>query len=190
MITVRMVQPAVDEIVDMVTMRDLFVSAVGTVRMRAVELRRAARGICATDRDDVFVDVILVHVVEMAIVQIIDVAVMANRGVPAIRAMLMRMVGVVFLGASGHQQCSSLVLGFVLCAPLPNGNGCDGEQRQDGRNLNLSSTGKVIALPAAQELAVAELAERGERRYQATSWTSAAHPPRGLFQQSCFDVQL
>jgi hypothetical protein len=110
MIAVRMVQPAVDEIIDMVAMRDLFMSTVWTVCMCAVELRRAGRGICATDRNDMFVDVILVHVVEMAIVQIIDVAVMANRGVPAIRAMLMRVVGVVVLGASGHRQCSSLVL--------------------------------------------------------------------------------
>jgi hypothetical protein len=57
-------------------------------------------------------------VVEMAIVQIVDVAVMANRGVPAIRAMLMRVVGVVFLGASGHRQCSSLVLGLPSTPPF------------------------------------------------------------------------
>jgi hypothetical protein len=146
MIAMRMVQPAVDEIVDMVTMRDLFVSAVGTVRMCAMELRRAARGICATDLDDMFVDVILVHVVEMAIVQIIDVAVMANRGVPAIRAMLMGMVGVVLLGASGHRQCSSLVPGLSSAPPIADGNGCEGERSQDARNLNFSPTGNVIAL--------------------------------------------
>jgi hypothetical protein len=34
-------------------------------------------------------------------VKIIHVAVMANRGVPAFRAMLMSVVGVVFLGACG-----------------------------------------------------------------------------------------
>ena len=39
--------------------------------------------------------------VEVAIVKIIHVAVMANRGVPAFRAMLMSVVGVVFLGACG-----------------------------------------------------------------------------------------
>jgi len=49
-----------------------------------------------------FVHVILVHMVEMAVVKIIHVAVMANRGVPAIRAMLMSVVGVVFLGTCGH----------------------------------------------------------------------------------------
>jgi len=53
-----------------------------------------------------FVHVIPVHMVEMAVVKIIHVAVMANRGVPAFRAMLMSVVGVVFLGACGHWQCS------------------------------------------------------------------------------------
>jgi len=48
------------------------------------------------------VNVILVHVVEMAIVKIVHMAVMANCSVPAIRAMLMSVVGVVFLGTSGH----------------------------------------------------------------------------------------
>ena len=104
MIAVRMVQPAVDEIVDMVAMLDLFMSAVWTVRMCAVDLRRATRGICVTDRDDMFVDVILVHVVEMAIVQIIDVAVMPNRGVPAIRAMLVGVIGMMLLGAGRHDM--------------------------------------------------------------------------------------
>jgi hypothetical protein len=36
-----------------------------------------------------FVDVILVHMMEMAVVKIVDMAVMANRCVPAVRAMLM-----------------------------------------------------------------------------------------------------
>jgi hypothetical protein len=66
MITVRMVQPAVYEMVDMVAMRDHLMSAVWTVRMCAVYLRRAGHGICCIERDDMFVDVILVHVVEMA----------------------------------------------------------------------------------------------------------------------------
>jgi hypothetical protein len=112
MITVRMVQLAVYKIVDMVTMRHRFVSAIWTVGVRAMDLRRAVHRICAIDPDDMFVDVILVHVVEMAIVQIVHVAVMANRRVSACRAMLVSMIGMVFLGAVGHRQCSSLVLGL------------------------------------------------------------------------------
>jgi hypothetical protein len=102
MITVRMVQPTVHKIVDMVTMRHRFMSAVWTVRMRAVDLRRALHGICRVDRDRMLVHVILVHVVEMAIVKIVHMAVMANCRVPAIQAMLMCVVGVVFLGTCGH----------------------------------------------------------------------------------------
>ena len=105
MIAVRMVQPAVYEIVDVVTMRHRFMSAVWTVCVRAVDLRRAFHGICGVNCGHMFVHVIPVHMVEMAVVKIIHMAVMANRGVPAFRAMLMSVVGVVFLGACGHRQC-------------------------------------------------------------------------------------
>jgi hypothetical protein len=46
MITMGMMQSAVYKIVDMVTMRHRFMSAVWTVRVRAVDLRRALQGIC------------------------------------------------------------------------------------------------------------------------------------------------
>lgn len=113
MITVRMVQPAVDEIIDMVTMRHLFMSAVWTVRVRAVDFRRAVHGICSVDRDGMFVHVILVHMMEMAVVKIIHMAVMANRGVSAFRAVLMSVVGMVFLCACGHWRFSLRALGCL-----------------------------------------------------------------------------
>jgi len=106
MIAVGMVQPAVDEIVDMVAMRHLLMSTVWTVRMCAVKLRRAFHGVCGVDRDDVFVHVIPMHMVQMAVVKIIDMALVANRGMSAIRAMLMGVVGVVLLGACGHWRGS------------------------------------------------------------------------------------
>jgi hypothetical protein len=106
MITMGMMQSAVYKIVDMVTMRHRFMSAVWTVRVRAVDLRRALQRICCADRDDMFIHVILVHVVEMAIVQIVHMTVMANRSVSAVRAMLVSVVGVVFLGTGGHWPCS------------------------------------------------------------------------------------
>ena len=58
--------------------------AVWTVHVWAGDLRRALHGICGVDRDDMFVHVI-VHMVEMAV--------MANRSVPAVRAMLVRACG-------------------------------------------------------------------------------------------------
>ena len=63
-------------------------SAVWTVRVRAVDLRRALHGICGVDRDGVLIHVILVHVMQMAIMKVIHMAVMVNRSVPAIRTML------------------------------------------------------------------------------------------------------
>jgi hypothetical protein len=107
MITMGMMQSAVYKIVDMVTMRHRFMSAVWTVRVRAVDLRRALRGICCADRDEMFIDVIPVHVVEMTIVQIVHMTLVANRSVSAVRAMLVSVVGVVFLGTCGH-WCRSL----------------------------------------------------------------------------------
>jgi hypothetical protein len=49
-----------------------------------------------------FVDVILVHVMQMTIVKIVDMAVMPDRGVAAVRAVLMGMVVMVLFGA-GHK---------------------------------------------------------------------------------------
>jgi hypothetical protein len=119
MITVRMVQPAVYEIVDMVAMRHLFMSAVRTVCVWAVDLECACHGICGVNRDGMFVDVIPVHMVEMAVVKIIHMAVMADRGVPAFRAVVMRVVGMVFLGACGHWCCSFRTLGCPSSPIIP-----------------------------------------------------------------------
>jgi hypothetical protein len=109
MITMRMMQPAVYEIVDMVAMRHRFVSAVWTVNVWAVHLRRAFHRICCIDRDGVFVHVILVHMVEMAIVKVVHMVVMANRSVPAVRAMLVGMIGMMLLGAGRHDWCPFFV---------------------------------------------------------------------------------
>ena len=115
MIAVRMVQPTVYEIVDMVAMRHRFVSAVWTVRVRAMDFGRALHGICGVDCDGVLIHVILVHMMEMAIVQIVHMIVMANRSVSAVRVSV---VGVVFLGTCGHWQFL-LTGGFLSIAYPP-----------------------------------------------------------------------
>jgi hypothetical protein len=70
--------------------------------VRAAGLRRAADGIRGVDLNDMFVDVILMHMVEMAVVKIVDMAIMAYGGMSTVRAMLMGMVGMMLFGASGH----------------------------------------------------------------------------------------
>jgi hypothetical protein len=99
MVAMGMMQSAVYKIVEMVTMRHRFMPAVWTVDVSAVDFRRTVHGICGINSDDMFVHVILVHVVEMAVVKIIRMAVMANRGVPAFRTMLVSVVGMMFFGA-------------------------------------------------------------------------------------------
>ena len=65
-------------------------------------------GISGVDGDDMFVDVILMHMVEMAVVKIIRMAVMANRGVPAVRAVPMKVALMMLLGARDHDFPSFL----------------------------------------------------------------------------------
>jgi hypothetical protein len=67
-----------------------------------MDLRRAFHRICCSDRENMFVHMILVPMMKMAIMKIIDMAIMEKRGVPATRAMLMSMVGVVFFRTCGH----------------------------------------------------------------------------------------
>jgi hypothetical protein len=102
MIAMRMVQSAVYEVVNVVTMRHRFMSAVRTVHVGAVNLGRAFRGIGGADRNGMFVHVIVVHMVEMTIVKIVHMALVPDRRVPAIRAMPVRVVGVVLLRTRGH----------------------------------------------------------------------------------------
>jgi hypothetical protein len=106
MIAMRMMQPAIYEVIQVVAMRYRLVSAIWTVRVRAVVLRRAAHGINGADRNDMFVDVVLVHMMQMTIVKVIYMAVMPNCRMAAARAMLMRVVGMVLLNASRHFACS------------------------------------------------------------------------------------
>lgn len=54
-----------------------------------------------------FVHMILVHMVEMTIVKIIHMAIVANRRVPAVRAMAMGVVRMVLLSASVHRYAPS-----------------------------------------------------------------------------------
>ena len=82
-----------------------------------MNLWRALHGIFRTDRYDVFVYVTFVHVVEMTIMKIVYMAVMPNRGVSAVWAMAVRVVLMVFLGASCHRQAPSVRECFALKTP-------------------------------------------------------------------------
>lgn len=70
--------------------------------VRAASLRRALDRIGGVDRDGVLVDMIFVRVMEVAVVEIIDVAFMADRRMPAVGTMLVGVVRMMLLGAGGH----------------------------------------------------------------------------------------
>lgn len=106
-ITVRVVQVAVDEIVDMVAVRNGFVPAARTVYMirimaAALVIGGAAVWVGFCHRDDMLVNVIAMHVMQMAVVQIIDVAIMQDRQMAAVGAVLMGVVGRVRKRAACH----------------------------------------------------------------------------------------
>jgi hypothetical protein len=67
-------------------------------------LWRALLGIGSTDRDDVLIDMIVVHVMEMAIMQIVNMTIVAYCRMPTIGTVRVRMVRVMGLTASGHRD--------------------------------------------------------------------------------------
>jgi hypothetical protein len=73
-------------------------------------------GIGRIDWDDMFLRMVLVHMVEMAILEIIDVAVMENRGMSTVGTVLVSTVAVMFLGVGGHSFLPSWISAYV--APL------------------------------------------------------------------------
>ena len=108
MAVVRMVQMTVHKIIDVVAMWHGFVTAARAVNVAcfmavAVVIRGADIRIDRANGNAVFIHMPLVRVVQMAVVQVINVAIMFNGGVAAVCAVLMRMVGVMWQGAGiGH----------------------------------------------------------------------------------------
>jgi hypothetical protein len=91
-IAVRVVQPAVDEVIDMVAVRHLFVAALLVLALAGD--RGARRRVDGADGDDVFVVVAVVRVVQVAVVQVIDVPVVLDARVSAVVAVNVLVVGV------------------------------------------------------------------------------------------------
>lgn len=107
MVPVRVVQVAVDEVVDMIPMGQGLVTAAWAMHVAgfvpwAAVVRRADRRIDVTDRYDVFVDVVAVRMMQMTVMQIVDMVAVQHRGMAAARAVNVVVVGMVDLGAGGR----------------------------------------------------------------------------------------
>ena len=88
MAAVRMVEMAVDEIINMIAMRHALVTAARTVHVSALMplarvIGRAIRPILAAAFQHMLINVIAVHMMQVTIVQIVGVPVVLDRGVTA-----------------------------------------------------------------------------------------------------------
>ncbi len=101
------VQMAVDQIVDMVSVRNGLVATVcamamsGLMSITAMGRRASSRVLCG-DTEPMFIDMVAMRMMQMSIVQVVGVAVMGDGRMPAVRSML---VGVLFVdGVVVHQR--------------------------------------------------------------------------------------
>jgi len=96
---VRVMEVAIDQVVDMVAVRHGLVSTAGAMNVPgrvsvAGMTRRASCGVCGVDRDRALVDVIAVSRVEVAIMEIVDMAAVPYRAVPAVGTVDVIVLGV------------------------------------------------------------------------------------------------
>ena len=114
MIAVLVMQTAVDQIIDMVAMRNGLMTATFSVNMARTGIERdAGIGVGFIYRQGVFVVMAVVLVVQMAVVQIVDMAVMFDGGMTAAAAVNMGVV--VMNGAVCHDASFDLIkVGQVL----------------------------------------------------------------------------
>lgn len=107
MVAMGVVQVAIDQVVDVVTVGHGFVAAARTVNVAWLMAGAAVRGsasggIGGAHWDGMLVHMVAVGVVQVAIVQIVDVAVVHDGGVAAARTVLVVVVGVVMGGTVAH----------------------------------------------------------------------------------------
>jgi hypothetical protein len=99
MVAMGMMQPAVDQIVGVITMRHRFVAAPRSVTMRRLVaattmLSTAAVGIGVAHLDNVLLDPAVVLVMQMPVVEVIHVPAVTNRNMTAAGTMRVRVIGV------------------------------------------------------------------------------------------------
>lgn len=99
MVAVRMVQVSINEIINMITVRNGCMAAIGAMNVLPVMAfcsKRAFVRIGVADGNCVFIHMVAVRMMQMAVVEIIHVPVVHDGNMPAIFAMDMRMIGVRF----------------------------------------------------------------------------------------------
>ena len=103
MIAVGMVQPSTHEIINVVAMGYGFVPTRWDMVVRAARFWRALHRVGGIDGHDMLINMIPMHVMKMAIMEIIDITIMADRRMPTIGTMLVGVIGMMLFGAGGHR---------------------------------------------------------------------------------------
>ncbi len=100
MVAVRMMQMTIDKIIDVIAVRNRLVAAAGAVDVlcvmtAAAMLRRAGRWVGRRNRQLMLLHTAIgIDVVQVPVVQVVDVTIMLQTGVFAIRAVLVIVIGV------------------------------------------------------------------------------------------------
>jgi len=97
MVAVRMMQASVNKVINVIAVRNGGMAAIGTMNVLPVVAFRAQRafvGIDVAHRDDMFVHMIAMRMMQMAVVKIIHMPVVHDGDVAAIFAVDMGMIGV------------------------------------------------------------------------------------------------
>lgn len=109
MSVMRIVEVITHQVVDMIAMRYSLVAAAGSMQMSLLMLgafvpRRAVLWVGNRYAYDVFIDMVVVMIVQVAVVQIIDVIVMHDACMTALRAMRMSMIFVLWQVTIRHRR--------------------------------------------------------------------------------------
>jgi hypothetical protein len=120
----NMVQTAIDQPVQVIAMRHGFVPAAGAVDMGTGQPGRAAIGIGGGNGHDMFIDMIAVRVMQVAIVQIIDMAIVADGGVATAGAMDMGVIGMNGAGHRAHLSSGRHLNGWPATGAPPEPGSC------------------------------------------------------------------
>jgi hypothetical protein len=110
-----MVQVAADEVIDMVAMGNGLVAATGAVAVAGIMAaagvrRRAGGGVVGVNRQGMLLDAVGAHMMQVAVVEVIDMVAMLDGGVAATGAMLVVVV------RAGHVQAPSSSFGAGCAA--------------------------------------------------------------------------
>ena len=110
-IVVRVMEPAGDQIVDVVSVRHRVVSALLAVCVRRITVGEVsvALRVGVVDRDHMFVDVIVVNMMEVAVMDVVGVTVMLDGSVATTRPVLVGVVSFVDLVRHGRDVRPPLV---------------------------------------------------------------------------------